>query len=136
MENDRLPAETLQRIADGWLAYQRASQVDSQGSIVKAADDDLFDFSMKVDDLVRREPEIAWLVVQLIFVGCRNDIERACLAAGPLEDLLAKHGEAFIDRIEKAASENSDFRELLVGVWRSVIPEPVWERLQRAAGTG
>jgi hypothetical protein len=96
----------------------------------------LFEFVVRVDDLVRREPEVAWLVIQLIFVGCRNDIERACLAAGPFEDLLAKHGESFIDRVEKVAATNADFRELLVGVWRSAIPQPVWERVQRAADTG
>lgn len=128
-------AEPLQRIADGWLAYQRATKVDSHGTVVKPAGDDLFEFVVKVDDLVRIEPEMGWLVIQLIFMGCRNDFERACLAAGPLEDLLAKHGEAFIERVEKVASESSDFRETLVGVWRSVIPQAVWERLQRVAGT-
>lgn len=134
MKNDLPAAEPLQRIADGWLAYQRTTEVNSRGAVVKPAGDDLFEFVVKVDDLVRKEPEIAWLAIQLIFLGCRNDFERACLAAGPLEDLLAKHGEAFIERVEKAASEDKDFRELLVGVWRSVIPLPIWERLQRAAG--
>jgi hypothetical protein len=52
---------------------------------------------------------------------CRNDVERACLAAGPLEDLLSMHGPAFIDRIEQAESNSTDFRELLVGQWRNGI---------------
>lgn len=85
--------------------------------MVKApVSDELFQFVLEVDDLVRSDPERAWLVIQLIFAACRDDVERACLAAGPLEDLLAKHGALFIDRVEHAASNDDNFRELLVGV--------------------
>jgi hypothetical protein len=127
---ERKPSDTLQALANGWLEYQRAREVGTE-----PPRDELFSFVVGVDELVRYHPDAAWLVIQLIFCETRNDVERACLAAGPLEDLLAKHGDAFIDRIEKAAQESGSFRELLVGVWRSVIPQPIWERLQRAAGT-
>jgi hypothetical protein len=126
--------DSLQRLVAGWLEYNRTAQVSELSLGKSTASDELFQFVIEVDDLVRNDPERAWLVIQLIFVACRTDIERACLAAGPLEDLLSKHGSSFIDRIEQTASSNSDFRELLVGVWRNGIAYPVWERLQRAAG--
>ena len=130
MNNDH-----LQRLVDGWLAYQRA-QADGTGASEVPVPDALFQFVVEVDNLVREDPEQAWRVIQLIFIACGNDLERACLAAGPLEDLLAKHGSAFIERVENAALNDSNFRELLVGVWRNGIANPIWERLQRAVGTG
>ena len=127
--------DPLKRLVDGWLAYHRAEQSGELGVVKVPVSDELFQSVIDVDDLVRNDPERAWLVIQLIFAACRDDLERACLAAGPLEDLLAKHGPSFIDRIEQVSSDNSDFRELLVGVWRNGIAYPIWERLQRAAGT-
>jgi hypothetical protein len=127
-------SESLHRIAEGWLAYQRSAQTGPSGVVQLPPSDAHFEFVEQVDELVRSEPEFAWLVIQTIFAASQNDLERACLAAGPLEDLLAKHGEVFIERIEKAAAADDDFRELLVGVWRNVIAPQVWERLQRAAG--
>lgn len=126
--------DPLQRLIDGWLAYHRATKTGEIGVVKMPVSDELFQFVTNVDDLVRDDPERAWLAIQLIFAGCRDDLERACLAAGPLEDLLAKHGPLFIDRVEQAAANNNDFRELLAGVWRNGIDHPIWERLQRAAG--
>jgi hypothetical protein len=123
-----------QLLIEGWLAYHRAAQTGETGVVKMPVSDELFQFVVDVDDLVRDAPERAWLVIQLIFAACRNDLERACLAAGPLEDLLAKHGPSFIDRVEQAAVNDNDFRELLVGVWRNGIAQSIWERLQRAAG--
>lgn len=127
-------ADPLQCLVDGWLAYHRAAQSRQLCAIETPVADELFQFVVDVDNLVRTDPERAWFVIQLIFAACRDDLERAQLAAGPLEDLLAKHGPAFIDRIEKTASNSGDFRELLVGVWRNGIAYPVWQRMQRAAG--
>ena len=125
----------LQVLVDGWLAYHRAAQTDHLGVVEMPVSDELFQFLIDVDDIVRSKPEQAWILIQLIFAACRDDVERACLAAGPLEDLLVRHGITVIDRVEAAASRDSDFRELLVGVWRNGMAPAVWERVQRAAGT-
>jgi hypothetical protein len=53
------------------------------------------------------------------------------LAAGPLEDLISYHGDAFIDRIELMARQEPAFRLLLRGVWESGPPE-LWARVQLA----
>ena len=123
--------DPLQATAEGWLAYQRSVRTDAVGARVDSDNEDLFSFTIQVDDLVRHRPEAAWFAIQLIFLKCASDLERACLAAGPLEDLLAKHGAAFIDRVELAASTDPGFKELLTGVWQSGIDPPIWERIQR-----
>lgn len=56
------------------------------------------------------------------------------LAAGPLENLLVYHGEKFIERIEKLAKRDPDFKMLLGGVWQNNISNNIWQRLQAAAG--
>jgi hypothetical protein len=54
----------------------------------------------------------------------------AYLAAGPLEDLLARHPHAFIDRIERLATSDAHFRRAVSGVWGwNSIPSDVRARL-------
>jgi hypothetical protein len=135
MKTSSPAGDPLERLAEGWLAYHRAAETAQQGVMKVPESDEHFEFVIQMDNLVRKEPETAWLAIQMLFMKCRNDIERACLAAGPLEDLLSMHGSAFINRIEQAASNSAHFRELLVGVWRNGIDHSVWERVKRAAGT-
>ncbi len=52
------------------------------------------------------------------------------LAAGPLEDLLANHGEKIIEKVESEAKTNSKFALLLSGVWKNSIPDKIWGRVQ------
>ena len=56
------------------------------------------------------------------------------LAAGPLEDLLVRHGAAFIERAEHCSVEDPKFRAMLGMVWRNEISEAVWLRIQKATG--
>jgi hypothetical protein len=57
------------------------------------------------------------------------------LAAGPFEDLLAQHGEEFIERMAEFSEKYPKFREMLHSVWKSTIPEEVWERLEKIRAT-
>lgn len=54
----------------------------------------------------------------------------ANLSAGPLEDLLAHHGEKVIGRVEKLANENAKFLQLVGGVWRNAMTNEIWQRVQ------
>lgn len=54
------------------------------------------------------------------------------ISAGPLEDLLAKKGEFYIDRIEELARKDSKFKSLLDGVWQNSTANEVWERVKKA----
>lgn len=79
-----------------------------------------------------QEAEEAWTT--LLQVLMRRPTERvlSLLAAGPLEDLIQYWGPNFIERIERAAWESTDFRALLNGVWESSTPD-IWARVQKAA---
>ena len=52
------------------------------------------------------------------------------LAAGPLEQVLAQHGETIIERVENIAKSNEMFSSLLGGVWQNSIPNEIWDRVQ------
>ena len=55
---------------------------------------------------------------------------RMALSAGPIENLLALHGEKFIDRVGAEARTDPTFAKVLGGVWKNRMSDSVWERLQ------
>ena len=79
-------------------------------------------------------PEFVWDVVLQIIQRDLSKEQLALLAAGPLEDLLALHGNGFIDRIEQQAQINPQFAHLLGGVWRRGMTPEIWNRVERARG--
>jgi len=79
--------------------------------------------------LTRDEPESAWSAILGVVVATDDEYTLAMLAAGPLEDLIDAHGEAFVERIEHIAAADAKFRSVLQGVWRSSTPE-VWQRIE------
>jgi hypothetical protein len=90
----------------------------------------------RVHDFVDNDPELAWRVVMLLAENAPSDDILEFIAAGPLEDLLRKHGEHFVDRVEEWARRDDRFRECLGGVWlsRGELPADVEQRLVHASG--
>jgi hypothetical protein len=83
--------------------------------------------------LILNYPDKGWELINIIFHKVADDPEMmACLAAGPLEDLLVEHGEKFISEVEELALANHKFKELLTGVWRNRISCEVWKRIRKA----
>ena len=80
-------------------------------------------------DACTEEPELAWLAILKILDRKLSERENALLAAGPLETLLGYHGEKFIDRVEREASTNPLFRDVLCGVWQKDMPDDIWDRV-------
>lgn len=96
------------------------------------------------DAYVRAQPEAVdrfedagaedgWRAILAVLSRSPPEAVVAQLAAGPLEDLLQRHGEAFIDRVEDEARRSVPFRHLLGGVWKAGTPA-VWARVERARG--
>ncbi|CAA6692138.1 MULTISPECIES: DUF6869 domain-containing protein [unclassified Lentimonas] len=52
------------------------------------------------------------------------------LAAGPLEDLLARNGRKIIGRVETEAKSNPLFSKLIAGVWQNSMSDEIWNRVQ------
>ena len=80
------------------------------------------------------DPEDCWCAILEILSRHPSGDVIAVLAAGPLEDLLVRHGPEFIDRVEQQSRQDAAFRHLLGGVWPSSIPWAVWQRIIAARG--
>lgn len=85
-------------------------------------------------DAAENDPELCWRLIEAVVARDSDEQVLAALAAGPMEDLLARHGPAFIERIETKAAQNPLFRHLLAGVWRNAIPQEIWDRVVAARG--
>lgn len=107
-------------LADNWIAYWHG---DSAKRVELSEVTDLY-------ELTYEEPEKLWLLILAIHHRDRSITIQQVLSAGPVEDLLAKHGDTFIERVEAEARRDSQFAKLLGGVWKNGISDAVWNRLQ------
>jgi hypothetical protein len=117
-------------IISGYLTHAKTTTRDG-------ADAEDFDASEQLDSLVTNEPERAWLLICEIIrrFSAEDEDLLAYVAAGPLEDLLARHPHAFIDRIERLATSDAHFRRAVSGVWGwNSIPSDVRARLDTLLG--
>jgi hypothetical protein len=86
-------------------------------------------------DLEYNEPETLWLLILEIHHRDQSQAIKQVLSAGPIEDLLAKHGETFINRVEAETRKDPLFAKVLGGVWQNSMGDAVWKRVQ-AVWTG
>ncbi len=113
----------LNKFIDAWIRYQKH---------LGPKDIDHPDW-WAVDGLLEMtwyKPETAWIVIRAILDRDQSDEIVQILSAGALEDLLAQHGEDFIDRIEFEAQNNPDFAFLLGGVWQNEMSDELYARVQ------
>lgn len=86
-------------------------------------------------EIPQEKPELCYAVIlealKLLPPDTSNHAYQQ-LAAGPLEDLIAYHGSALIDRIELEARRNPNFNLLLGGVWQNDATPEVWKRVEAA----
>lgn len=113
---------------------RRDKTVSHASAVITPADEPIvacFERLARLTALVRTAPDAAWKCIQDEFDARKNALERACLAAGPLEDLLVIRGMAFIGRIESRSAVQPSFATMLQAIWRSGMDSGVWSRLQR-----
>jgi uncharacterized protein DUF6869 len=60
--------------------------------------------------------------------------QAAYFAAGPVEDILGRHGGDFIDRLEVAACTQSGMRIFVACIWRGQMSEAIWGRVLALRG--
>jgi hypothetical protein len=115
---------TTADLADAWIRYWKApkgSVEQFENSWATDVSTDLF-FDGKSEEL--------WRLILLIHERDQSVKIQQVLSAGPIEDLLSRFGEHYIDRIEEKASKDLAFAKLLGGVWKSEMSDEVWSRLQ------
>ena len=115
----------LSSFAEGWIAFWSTPE----GSQERKALDWVWD---KEYDLMQQEPGEIWRLILEVLRRNSSDKIQEVLAAGPLEDLLAKYGSEVIERVEAEAKSNPKFAQLLGGVWKSSMPDDIWVRVQAA----
>jgi hypothetical protein len=80
-----------------------------------------------VSELVSRDADDGWRITCILVNSAPSDEALAYVAAGPLKDLLKKHGSAVIDWIEEESRLNDRLRLALSGVWLQQ-DDPIWQR--------
>ncbi|MGD0631176.1 MAG: DUF6869 domain-containing protein [Terracidiphilus sp.] len=114
--------DVVVELADAWIRYWQAPE--------DSAERGDFDLAMKFHDIEYHQPKILWTMILAIHSRHQSIHIKQVLSAGPLENLLALHGEGFIDRVESEAQRDPSFANLLGGVWKNRMPEEVWQRVQ------
>ena len=75
-------------------------------------------------------PEDQWQMVQEAIKQALDDTDLGHIAAGPLEGLLGRHGEECIALIEAEAARDQKFARAVTGVWKYMMTEEVWARVE------
>jgi hypothetical protein len=108
-------------VVDGWWQYQRLSvgtRCDRKG-LELGEPQDVVAAAEAVDACVLDGgPEALGLVAALLRAADSDD-DLGLVGAGPLEDLLHRHGAALIDSIDDLARRDPQFAKALRGVWWS-----------------
>jgi hypothetical protein len=113
------------KLVNGWIAY--AKSFDG-----REFNRELFWSWSELSNLVAANPESAWeIIVEIFHASSELDVLQL-LASGPLEELLARHGDRLIARIERMATESRAFNDLVSAVWKNAITDKVWARLRTA----
>lgn len=114
----------LARVVRAYLEYQRTE-----------SDLDFWAYSV-IGALIAEDPVEAWNVLLALVAEAPDDDVLGVIGAGFLEDFVSSHAVTYIDKIEATAAANPRFRQALACTWIwNAVPEPVFERLARAAGS-
>ena len=97
-----------QPLVDNWIRYH-VEGCKASGPFYSAW--------IEVDEFLRRDSEAGWRLTLELVVAAPDDQILANVAAGPLEDLLTREPDRFVDRVELEARRDPRFRRCLTGVW-------------------
>lgn len=117
---DQVSDEAWKDFAKGWLAElalesDEKTEDDWRGRVV------MMNFTAS--------SAAQWKFILAAMDAARTADDRSHIAAGPVEHLLWKHGEAFIGHVEQLAADDAEWAEMIRGVWRHMISDSVWERV-------
>ena len=89
-----------------------------------------------MENIVDTAPDLALACIIATLKLLTSDYQISVLAAGPMEDLMVRHGPRMIAAVERAAVDPA-FRHLLSGIWgENRINPGVWRRVQSAVQNG
>jgi len=122
-----LDEQEIRRLAGAWVSFHREPSRAKENS-------EYFWAWKRLQELINEDPRGAWRVIDSIrHLDTCSDQVLGSLGAGPLEDLLARHGSDFIEQVENLARQDPQFRRLLGVVWQNKIPDDLWRRIKAVA---
>jgi hypothetical protein len=74
--------------------------------------------------------EHQWSFITAAIRHAKTDDELGHIAAGPVEHILGKHGDDYIDRVEEMSASNPQFKKMMRSVWKHLMNDNVWGRVQ------
>jgi hypothetical protein len=113
----------LSAFAADWILYWKSPE----GSVARES---LNWVGEREWDLINDDAQLGWRFVLAVNEMDSSPEIQEVLAAGPLEDLLSKHGAVVIEAVESEARRNPLFAQLLGGVWQNRMPETIWSRVR------
>jgi hypothetical protein len=116
------------RLLSAWVAFWRAPEGSPDHDAVAWAFEAFYDVS-------NDSPQLCLDLAEEVLNYEIDDELLSVLAAGPVEEVLAVHGEAIIGAVEAKAASNPKFRHLLGGVWKNAMSDEVWARVCSARET-
>ena len=124
-------SQSLEGLLDEWYRWVCWINSDKRDDAKSGDITGYIDFMSLVED----DPEMAWEAILEAIDQPRMTPYLGNLAASPLEELLDLHGASFIDRVEQRARSDAKFARVLGGVWKSAMPESIWQRVQAVGNT-
>jgi hypothetical protein len=116
---DHLSASDWSLFARSWIAELRSNPSDAENDVGQSVV--MMNFTAR--------PEHQWQFI-LEAISHASDDEIGHIAAGPVEHLLRKHGEEFIEKVEQRAQADPKFGRMLAGVWKHTMTDEVWTRIE------
>jgi hypothetical protein len=110
-------------LARAWIAYRQAEGGSDRYNA-------LYWTWERITYLTEYLPHKAWRVILLIWAIDQSERVMQILSAGPVEDLLARHGDGLISLVEAEARHDPSFAKVLGGVWKNNMTDEVWARVQ------
>lgn len=116
---DKLSDDDWSRFARGWIEELRGASATDEHDIRQSV--------VMMNFTARPEHQWRFILAALRFA---EDDELGHIAAGPLEHLLGRFGDQYIDQVERMAESDSKFAKTICGVWRYMMADDIWERIQ------
>ena len=130
MEDDEISALAL-----AFIQRHSGTHAWDKDMILRKVDKSATDWAEdKIFDLTYERPADLWPLILEVLRQTHDTEVLAVLAAGPLEDYLAKCGGHVIASVEAQAASDEKFKHLLGGVWKNSMSDDVWDRVCRCRG--
>jgi hypothetical protein len=118
----------IKNMAESWVLMHHAKEGSS------AYTENFWAFDA-LSNLCDNSPEQCLAVINKIILIDASDVVLSNLAAGPVEDLLVKHGEQVISSVIQLAKKSTDWEKMLGAVWKNDISDHVWQQLKSVANS-